>query len=434
MKKTSCSAVNNDAPAPRQFINDHDNISGDVPMELEVQVSEDEDDVPADAQVQHRTPGARRDITQSEFVIIRDRHSYNETQRILGGQVRTQKELGVDVNGRDVSEKSVSRIIKCDTWEEFRRRKGPIVGKPSAWTDDQLQDFIDAVISQWSLCTLNELVELADEKANLPRIAKSTLASYLEGQLITYHCGVRTPDRRNAPDVKALRAEHVRWLQDNFTRPFVYIDEMGFDLWKGQSRGRSRKGEMLFLPCSSQRGRNHSLIMAIGNNGMGVVHRVIVNDAVNSPMFSTFFGGLLNILRGRQAAIEFGSQQAAPELIIILLDNSRIHNRAELESMIVDGEGIVLKFLPPYSPMFNPIENIFGILRRRTNTLLREEGARARLQEIDRAAWGNRDAMRSELLRGLIVRASETITMEMFNNAHGHMASLFHKALTLQDL
>ena len=43
----------------------------------------------------------------------------------------------------------------------------------------------------------------------------------------------------------------------------------------------------------------------------------------------------------------------------VLLDNSTIHKGIEIEKAVEDA-GAKLIFLPPYSPDFNPIENVWS--------------------------------------------------------------------------
>jgi transposase len=47
---------------------------------------------------------------------------------------------------------------------------------------------------------------------------------------------------------------------------------------------------------------------------------------------------------------------------VLILDNASIHKSAELRCMCEE-KGVLLKFLPPYSPDFNPIENTFKDLK-----------------------------------------------------------------------
>ena len=47
---------------------------------------------------------------------------------------------------------------------------------------------------------------------------------------------------------------------------------------------------------------------------------------------------------------------------VLVLDNARIHHSRELKDAC-DEAGILLEFLPPYSPEFNPIETSFALLK-----------------------------------------------------------------------
>ena len=59
---------------------------------------------------------------------------------------------------------------------------------------------------------------------------------------------------------------------------------------------------------------------------------------------------------------------------VIILDNASIHKSAELHQMYEE-RGVLLKFLPPYSPDFNPIEYTFKDLKAwiRRNASLAED-------------------------------------------------------------
>ena len=55
-----------------------------------------------------------------------------------------------------------------------------------------------------------------------------------------------------------------------------------------------------------------------------------------------------------------------PELdkeTVVIMDNATFHKSAETKTLIED-TGATLLFLPPYSPDLNPIEKVFGTLKR----------------------------------------------------------------------
>jgi transposase len=45
--------------------------------------------------------------------------------------------------------------------------------------------------------------------------------------------------------------------------------------------------------------------------------------------------------------------------VIIVMDNVRFHRTAEVQEMVAD-LGFELRYLPPYTPVFQPIENLFS--------------------------------------------------------------------------
>ena len=51
------------------------------------------------------------------------------------------------------------------------------------------------------------------------------------------------------------------------------------------------------------------------------------------------------------------------------MDNARIHKTQEIRNM-VDNSDCTLKFLPPYSPMLNPIEKTFSKIKFHARSLL----------------------------------------------------------------
>ena len=50
------------------------------------------------------------------------------------------------------------------------------------------------------------------------------------------------------------------------------------------------------------------------------------------------------------------------------MDNARIHH-SQVVTSAFNEESISFKFLPPYSPQLNPIENVFGVIKNRYRSL-----------------------------------------------------------------
>ena len=47
---------------------------------------------------------------------------------------------------------------------------------------------------------------------------------------------------------------------------------------------------------------------------------------------------------------------------MVVMDNCAIHRKADIQDLCAS-VGAVAVFLPPYSPMFNPIEKLFGTVK-----------------------------------------------------------------------
>lgn len=79
-------------------------------------------------------------------------------------------------------------------------------------------------------------------------------------------------------------------------------------------------------------------------------------------------------------------RRLAPRLCrgdIVLLDNLKAHKSPTVRRLI-ERRGATLRFLPPYSPDFNPIESAWGLVKKRIRTHApRQAGA---LRRVARAA------------------------------------------------
>ena len=148
--------------------------------------------------------------------------------------------------------------------------------------------------------------------------------------------------------VKEQRRQYSQWLMNAVMegRNLVYLDEVGFTVSSRVNRGRAEVGESARLEVPTIRSRNVSCISAIHRTG--VVHYEILEAHANGERFRQYLHGLQAELLMRQIADP-----------IIVMDTVAFHHMdIVLEEMII--LGLDHHFLPPYSPFFNPIENMFS--------------------------------------------------------------------------
>ena len=149
------------------------------------------------------------------------------------------------------------------------------------------------------------------------------------------------------PELLAERWLYSRWLVDSVisNKNILYIDEVGFTVSSRVNRGRSPKNQPARLIVPSIRSRNITVMAAISK--LGVVHYEILDGNGNGERFRVFLHGL-------QASLL--EQHADP---ILVMDNVNFHRmQIVVEEMAI--LGMEHKYLPPYSPFFNPIENVFS--------------------------------------------------------------------------
>ncbi|TBU11490.1 DDE-like endonuclease [Hamiltosporidium tvaerminnensis] len=107
------------------------------------------------------------------------------------------------------------------------------------------------------------------------------------------------------------------------------------------------RGESAYLSVTAARSRNISVVAAM--NKYGMIYYKIHERAVNGEDFKLFI-----------KEINESCQRQGILTPIFVMDNARIHHYRGLN----DDEEIAsyrIKYLPPYSPFLNPIENVFSV-------------------------------------------------------------------------
>ena len=127
----------------------------------------------------------------------------------------------------------------------------------------------------------------------------------------------------------------------------------------------------------------------------GVVTWKIFEGALDSDCFAEFFQ---DVQQG--FAKNFSST-------ICILDNCRVHKRDDLTKLLQPNHEI--KFLPPYSPFFNPIENCFNVIKQKVRSSLVSEAIIHRSRQADTAPWGSKMEARRTILVDVLSQAISEI-------------------------
>jgi transposase len=137
----------------------------------------------------------------------------------------------------------------------------------------------------------------------------------------------------------------------------VFVDEMGANTSLAPIYAWSRRGERVRYSVPRNRGKNTTLLASMTVEGMGPC--LAVEGSTTGAVFEAYVERVLApTLRTRQ---------------VVVMDNLSAHKSKKVGEL-VEARGCELRYLPPYSPDFNPIEEAFAKIK----GLLRKAEARTR--------------------------------------------------------
>lgn len=144
----------------------------------------------------------------------------------------------------------------------------------------------------------------------------------------------------------AARHRWRDWQPLRDVRQYVFLDECGVTTDLLRRYGRSPRGERLrdHTPCSHW--ETHTVI--VGLRLEGLTAPAVFNGPIDNPSFAAYV-----------------EQVLVPTLRpgdVVVLDNLAVHKQPDVLARI-ESVGAALRFLPPYSPDFNPIEQAFAKLK-----------------------------------------------------------------------
>lgn len=162
------------------------------------------------------------------------------------------------------------------------------------------------------------------------------------------------PINRNSRKNKETRKIYCNDLALIRDCQLLFLDETGFNLHIAPTRGYSPVNSKCYInAAASSKSVNVSLLCVITN--LGVLAYKIKIKAFNSE-------DLVQFLKYDLPLVSINERK------YIIMDNATIH-KTSIVSEAAISKNYVLKFLPPYSPQLNPIEEFFSSLKSRIAVL-----------------------------------------------------------------
>ena len=177
-------------------------------------------------------------------------------------------------------------------------------------------------------------------------LSKKTISNYIK--LIGYSkkkLTRRLYNTKNLKDHLDYRKQKLKEIQKIKIDDLICLDECSINRDTHLQYGYCNKKKRLikFVKYKNLLG-NHSIIMTINKDG--VLYYEIYKKAINTDIFYTFLEKLLPKIKKKY----------------ILMDNIPFHKSKRIIKLIKDSGNYPL-YIPPYSPDFNPIEEVFSKLK-----------------------------------------------------------------------
>lgn len=184
---------------------------------------------------------------------------------------------------------------------------------------------------------------------NIIHSSVPTICRTLKEMNYTRKVLTKIPINRNSAENKNIRCVYGNELANISDNNLIFVDETGFNLHLAPRRGYSPINQKCFINVPNSKGTNVSLLCAISVHG--IVAWAIKIGPFDSEAFRNFIINEMPVLSNGENKI-------------LIMDNAAIHKTATVRDALME-KRYLFKFLPPYSPQLNPIEEFFSCIKAR---------------------------------------------------------------------
>lgn len=286
-------------------------------------------------------------------------YSQDFRTKIIETQQKTNESIQQIANRFGVSYSFVYRLLKRYEAYSSVEPKPHGGGKPPLLNSQQVE-ILSQLIEEDNDATLEQLSARLTEKTRI-KVSIPTICRLLQRLELTRKKKTLHADEAQSERVQKLRREYWTTIGEVKLSDLVFIDETGMNLAMTRHYARVKKGQRAYSKSPYNRGKNITMIGAIATTGF---------------LAPFTFEGWTN----QEAFLTYVKQVLVPQLwtgACVVMDNLPAHKAIKVREAI-ESVGAKVKFLSPYSPDFNPIENCWSKLKE----FLRTQESRTR-EELD---------------------------------------------------
>ena len=199
------------------------------------------------------------------------------------------------------------------------------------------------------------LVELHSMLSNKDNVTVVTLHNFLHHLKITWKKKTLVAEEQLRPDIVAQREEWQTFQEFIDAAMLVFIDETWAKTNMSPLYGRAERGKRVVDYVPHGHWKTTTFLAALRYDGLTAP--MTLDGAINGDYFLAYVKQVL--------------VPTLKEGDIVVMDNLSSHKVAGVKEAI-ESVGAKVLYLPPYSPDFNPIENVFSKLK----TLVRKSKTR----------------------------------------------------------
>ena len=196
------------------------------------------------------------------------------------------------------------------------------------------------------------------------------------------------------------------------------MDQTNFNIHISRNEGRSKRGTRCTTVAAGSRGSNVHIIGAISN--MGFIHHQLKRGSFKKVNAIEWIKDCLRLSM---------SKHGGP--VVLVLDNAPCHSNVEEHVLVGELEACKILRLGPYSPMLNPIENVWSVLKSSVKSKLSSQMAQILAPNSNNLTIKEH---RLRMLEIIVQEAIPSITPDLCVSCIASIQRRFSSALSLEDM